>query len=81
MGGHVATRGVTMPYMPSKKPSKPSAGKYKPYRAVRIPERMAVLLEELAGEDFNTLSDQVRDACRDRLMARGKLPRPSPPAS
>ncbi len=63
----------------SDKKNKANGGKkkYKPYRAVRIPERLAQFMEELAKEDFNTISDQVREAVRERAIARGKLPRPS----
>lgn len=71
-----ATRPSTMSYMGTKKTPKQSGNRYKPYRSIRIPERLAKLLEELANVDFNTLSDQVREACRDRLRNRGKLPKP-----
>lgn len=70
-----------MPYMGTKKnKSKAKPGKYKPHRVVRIPEAVALLLEELAEEDLSNLADQVRYACRDRLIARGKLPKPSGPS-
>jgi hypothetical protein len=82
MHSQATTPPVRMPYMGTKKNKSKAgkAGKYKPHRVVRIPESVALLLEELAIEDLNNLAIQVRNACRDRLIARGKLPRPSGPA-
>jgi hypothetical protein len=73
------TKFATMPPMGTKKNKPKSKGgrKYKPHRVVRIPEYVAKLLEELATEDLDNLAAQVRIACRDRLISRGKLPRPS----
>lgn len=67
---------VTMRHMGTK-PKKTGKGRYKPYKSVRIPLRLAELLEELAEQDFDTFSDQVRAAVRERLIRRGKLPRPT----
>lgn len=66
---------------PRRKPAtKPKAADtHKPSRMVRIPERVAQLLEELAAEQFNTLTDQVRAACVSRLVAAGKVPKPNVP--
>lgn len=55
-------------------------GKYKPHRVVRIPERYALLLEELAKDHDETLAFEVRKACRDRLIRFGKLKPPSAPS-
>jgi hypothetical protein len=57
-----------------KKPGEKAKDTHKPSRMVRLPERLAVLLEQLASDDFNTLTDQVRAACVSRLISRGKLP-------
>jgi hypothetical protein len=65
---------TTIHGMASKKPAK--VDRHKPSRMVRIPERVAQLLEECAAEDFDTLTDQVRAACVSRLIERGKLPKP-----
>lgn len=62
--------------MGAKQP-KGGKGKYLPYKAARIPKRLADLLEEVAKDEFNTFSDQVREAVRERLIRKGKLPKPT----
>lgn len=65
---------------PRRKPvskGKPVPDTHKPSRLVRIAEAIAVALEDCAGEDFNTLTDQVRAACVDYLRSRGKIPKPA----
>lgn len=44
-----------------------SEDRHKPSRMVRIPERMAVALEEFAESRENTLTDEVRTAIREYL--------------
>ncbi len=56
---------------------KPTANdRHKPRRLVGIPEPLAVALEELAEEDFNNLTDQVKAAVREYLERKGRLPKP-----
>lgn len=50
--------------------------KHKPSRMVRIPEAMAVALEGLAEEQFNSLTEQVKIAVREYLEKNNRLPRP-----
>lgn len=57
-------------------PKKKAGDRHKPRRMVGIPEVMAVALEELAAEEFNKLSDQVKAAVREYLERRGRLPKP-----
>jgi hypothetical protein len=49
---------------------------HKPSRMVRIPEAMATALEEIAEEQFNNLTDQVKIAVREYLERNNRLPRP-----
>lgn len=71
--------GSTMPTMSAKR-NKNGKGKYKPYKAARIPMHVAKLLKELADEDMDNFAMQVRRACRNYLILRGKLPKPSGPS-
>lgn len=65
---------------PKKKKAKPAAGgagKYKPYRAYRVPMAMAELIAELAEEEIGTdESEHVRTAVREYLQRKGKLKKP-----
>lgn len=68
-----------MPLMGTRKSGKPKSGgkgKYKPYRAVRIPERYAMLLQQCADEDGENFAWEVRAACRSYLRQRGKITTP-----
>jgi hypothetical protein len=51
--------------------------RHKPRRIVGIPGPLADALEQLADEEFNTLAEQVKIACREYLERRGRLPRRS----
>lgn len=62
--------------MSKRKPE--SADRHKPRRMVGIPEVLAVALEQLAAEEFNTISEQVKIACREYLERRDRLPKPKP---
>jgi len=46
---------------------------------VRIPEAMAVALERIADEQFNSLTEQVKAAVREYLEKRDRLPKPPKP--
>lgn len=60
--------------MPQKKKPTGGAGKYKPHRAYRIPEALAVLVDELVEEEIGTDgTEHVRRAVRQYLVKRGKL--------
>ncbi len=50
--------------------------RHKPRRIVGIPLVLAEALESLADEEFNTLAEQVKIACREYLERRGRLPKP-----
>jgi hypothetical protein len=50
--------------------------RHKPSRMVRIPEAMAVALERIADEQFNSLTEQVKAAVREYLEKRDRLPKP-----
>ncbi len=54
----------------------PKRDRHKPRRLVGVPEPLATALEELATEEFNTLAEQVKIACREYLERRGRLPKP-----
>ena len=47
----------------AKKPKK--AGKYKPYRFVRLPEKLAERLNVIADRKFSTVTEQARQAVRE----------------
>lgn len=49
--------------------------RHKPSRMVRIPERMALALEELAETRENTLTDEVRTAVREYLERNDLWPK------
>jgi len=55
----------------------PKNDRHKPRRMVGIPEPLAAALEQLANEQFNSLTDQVKTACREYLDRQGRLPKPS----
>lgn len=50
--------------------------RHKPSRMVRIPEPMAVALEGVADEQFNSLTEQVKIAVREYLERINRLPAP-----
>ena len=52
---------------------------HKPSRMCRIPEAMAVALEGLAAEQFNSLTEQVKIAVREYLERNHRLPKPATP--
>ena len=56
--------------------NKKNADKHKPSRMVRIPEAMAAALEEMAEEQFNSLTEQVKVAVREYLERNKRLPTP-----
>jgi hypothetical protein len=63
----------------SKQPPADDSGKndrHKPAKLVRIPERLVSLLQELADEEFNNVTEQAKIAVREYLQRRGKLPKP-----
>ena len=60
--------------------TKKQADRHKPSRMVRIPEVIARALEQIGEEQFNSLTEQVKVACREYLEKHGRLPRPSKPA-
>jgi hypothetical protein len=64
-----------MPFMARPKTTN---DRHKPSRMVRIPEPMAVALEELAREEFNSLTEQVKIAVREYLTRHDRLPKPKP---
>ena len=65
---------------PKSKESEPSsagAGKYKPYRAYRVPMALAELITELTEEEIGTdETEHVRTAIREYLQRKGKLKKP-----
>jgi hypothetical protein len=61
-------------HMGTKKPRPDD--RHKPSRMVRIPEAMAAALEEVAAEQFNTLTEQVKVGLREYLERMGRLPKP-----
>lgn len=66
--------GATMPLV-AKQPKR-TPDRHKPSRMVRVPEALASALEQLAREQFNSLAEQVKDAVREYLEKRGRLPKP-----
>ena len=56
------------------------AGKYKPHRVTRIPGALAELMQECADEDGEKFTWEVRQAIREYLRSRGKLPPKPKPA-
>lgn len=50
--------------------------RHKPSRMVRIPEAMAVALEQVAAEQFNSLTEQVKIAVREYLFRLDRMPTP-----
>lgn len=67
---------ATMPLMATKPKQ---ADKHKPSRMVRIPEAMACALEQIADEQFNSLTEQVKIACREYLERHNRMPSPGKP--
>lgn len=65
-----------MPILSHMSKQKQTGDRHKPRRMVGIPEVLAVALEQLAAEEFNTLSEQVKVACREYLERRDRLPKP-----
>lgn len=57
--------------------SKKPQYRHKPSRMVRLPEAIAASLEQIAAEEFTTLTVQVIAACREYLTRRDRLPAPS----
>ena len=55
---------------------KKQADKHKPSRMVRIPEAMACALEQIAEEQFNSLTEQVKIAVREYLERQSRMPKP-----
>lgn len=53
------------------KSDKPPAKKYKPFRAVRIPEPLALELDKLAARRFSTFAEEVRQAVREYIAGSG----------
>lgn len=62
--------------------TKPNTDRHKPSRMVRIPEAFAVVLEEMAAEQLNSVTEQVKSAIREHLIRLGRWPVPpkKPPA-
>jgi hypothetical protein len=56
--------------------SKRNTDRHKPARMVRIPAIWAEALEEIAEEQQNNLTDQVKVAVREYLVRNERLPRP-----
>lgn len=54
---------------------KKKTDRHKPRRIVGIPEALAKALEEIGEEQFNSLAEQVKIACREYLDRKGRLPR------
>lgn len=52
--------------------------RHKPSRMLRLPELLAKALEELAREDFNSITEQAKIAVREYLERRDRLPKPKP---
>jgi hypothetical protein len=50
--------------------------RHKPGKLVRIHQKLVDLLDELAEEELNTVTEQVKIAVREYLQRRGKLPKP-----
>ncbi len=61
-------------------PPKPFRNKV-PMRATRIPEVYAVVLEQIAHEEVSDLTEMVKQAIREFLEKRNRLPRPTAPDS
>lgn len=57
---------------------KKAADRHKPSRMLRLPEPLGKALEELAREDFNSVTEQVKVAVREYLERRDRLPKPPP---
>jgi metal-responsive CopG/Arc/MetJ family transcriptional regulator len=55
---------------------KASGDRHKPRRMTSIPEALAVELDKIANEEFNSLAEQVKVAVREYLDKRGRLPKP-----
>jgi hypothetical protein len=69
--------------MAAKKPTK-GDDRHKPSRMVRLAEPLAVALEAIADEQFNSLTEQVKIAVREYLEKLGRMPKPGsarPPKS
>jgi len=63
----------------SKKPRLPHGSLPKrPGRLIALPEPLAAALEELAAEQFTTLTRQVVTACLEYLGRHDRLPPPKP---
>lgn len=62
--------------MPDVAKAKTNNDRHKPRRIVGIPEALAKALEEIGNEEFNTLAEQVKIACREYLERKGRLPKP-----
>lgn len=57
--------------------AKKQPDRHKPSRMVRIPEPMARALEQIADEQFNSLTEQVKVAVREYLERANRLPKPA----
>ena len=59
------------------KKSKVGGDRHKPSKMFRVPTRMAELLEELAEEELgSSAAEQLKNAIREYLQRKGKLPTP-----
>lgn len=67
----------TLNGMASKK-SANNDDRHKPSRMVRLAEPLAAALEEVAAEQFNSLTEQVKIAVREYLEKLDRMPRPKP---
>jgi len=56
--------------------TKTNTDRHKPSRMVRIPEAFALVMEELAADELNCLTEQVRTAVREHLIRLGRWPVP-----
>lgn len=65
---------ATIPCMATKKNDR-----HKSARMVRIPESLAVALESVAVEQYNSLTEQVKIAVREYLQRIDRLPKPPKP--
>lgn len=68
---------TTMYLMAPKKKTTPD--RHKPRRMVGVRGPLAEMLEQLATEEYNDLTEQVNRACLEYLERKGRLPEKNKP--
>lgn len=73
---HASGQTTLIPMGKSRKPQKPGTDRHKPSKMFRLPTRLAELLEELALDEIgSSASEQLKNAVREYLQRKGKLPK------